>query len=360
MKIVHFIYDNPRNPWVGGGGAIRVHEINRRLAARHDVLVMCGKYPGAVDCEVEGLRYKFMGSDEDSYIKSTFGYALSARKQLHELAHGADVVVEDFAPWNPIGAHRALAPSVIQLQNYLGREILKKYGPLGAPFWWLEQSYPKKFRHAIVLVQEQAARFGLDANKVEVISQGYDPEYITAPVTEGQYYLYLGRLDVHQKGLDILAKALRMLPDVPVLVVGGNDRRRFSQIFAGCQNVQYRDFVSGRQKYECIMNSCGLLLPSRFEGQGIVALEAAAFAKPVIASDIPELNYINAGGFGLMFPSEDVAALAARISELESDAALRERLGGRAREYAKDYTWDAVTQKYENYLMGVAREGVNP
>ncbi|NTU41942.1 MAG: glycosyltransferase family 1 protein, partial [Nitrospirales bacterium] len=53
MRIVHCIYDHIRNPWVGGGGAVRMFEIYRRLSQRHRITVICGKYPGARDYQEE-------------------------------------------------------------------------------------------------------------------------------------------------------------------------------------------------------------------------------------------------------------------------------------------------------------------
>ena len=47
IRILHLIYDHINNPWVGGGGAVRVYEIYRRLADKHDIEVVSGKYPGA-------------------------------------------------------------------------------------------------------------------------------------------------------------------------------------------------------------------------------------------------------------------------------------------------------------------------
>ena len=48
MKILHTIYDDPSNPWLGGGGAFRTFEISKRLTDKHDITILCGRYPGSV------------------------------------------------------------------------------------------------------------------------------------------------------------------------------------------------------------------------------------------------------------------------------------------------------------------------
>ena len=40
MRICHLIYDDIANPWLAGGGAVRVREIYRRLAAQHQIKEM--------------------------------------------------------------------------------------------------------------------------------------------------------------------------------------------------------------------------------------------------------------------------------------------------------------------------------
>ena len=49
MRILHTSYDDPWNPWLAGGGALRTWQISRRLAARHDVTLVTGRYPGAAE-----------------------------------------------------------------------------------------------------------------------------------------------------------------------------------------------------------------------------------------------------------------------------------------------------------------------
>ncbi len=85
-------------------------------------------------------------------------------------------------------------------------------------------------------------------------------------------------------------------------------------------------------------------------------LEAAALGKPVIVSDIPELHYAVEAGFGLSFKSEDPCDLAKKIEFLLANEGLRKEMGRKAKEYAKDFTWDKIADEYEGFLIETINE----
>jgi hypothetical protein len=76
MRILHFIYDHIKNPWVGGGGAVRALEIYRRLAEKHMITIICGKYPGAEDYTEKNLTIHFVGTNKNNYVISTLLYLI--------------------------------------------------------------------------------------------------------------------------------------------------------------------------------------------------------------------------------------------------------------------------------------------
>jgi glycosyltransferase involved in cell wall biosynthesis len=81
---------------------------------------------------------------------------------------------------------------------------------------------------------------------------------------------------------------------------------------------------------------------------GIVALEAAAAGKPIVASDIGGLRDIVAGGeTGLMVRAGDRIALRDALERMSGDAALRERMGRAATERAKLFSPEAVVPRFE-------------
>jgi D-inositol-3-phosphate glycosyltransferase len=91
-----------------------------------------------------------------------------------------------------------------------------------------------------------------------------------------------------------------------------------------------------------------VVMPSDYESFGMVALEAMACGTPVIASDVGGLAFlVKHGRTGYRVPARDPAALAARITQLLSDEALRRRIGHRAACWAESYAWPRIAERIE-------------
>jgi glycosyltransferase involved in cell wall biosynthesis len=95
------------------------------------------------------------------------------------------------------------------------------------------------------------------------------------------------------------------------------------------------------------------LMPNRhterdFEGFGIVALEAAVHAVPVVAfavDGVPEA--VRDGHDGILVPADDDAAYARAVSRLLADGEARVDLGRRARAYVREtYDWPVIVDRY--------------
>jgi len=351
MKILHLIYDHINNPWIGGGGAVRAYEINKRLAMKeHKILTISGKYPNAEDYEEGNLRFNFLGSDKN-YILSVFSYAFNSVQYLKKHANAFDVIIEDFAPWNPVLSFRYQKDAIviIQIQNFLGSEIIKKYFLAGLPFYLCEKLYPFYFRNKILVSEALSSRF---KNSGVVISNGIN--FIEENSSQGDYIAFLGRIDIHQKGLDILIKAVSYLKNLNVKIAGfGREEKILLKRLKAYDNIEFIGRAYDTNKKQFISKAKFLIMPSRFEGQPIVALEAASMGKPVIVSDIPELRWVVEAGFGISFKSEDATDLAEKINFLLQRDDLITEMGKRGIEYAKQFTWDRIAEKYEHYLLSL-------
>lgn len=178
-------------------------------------------------------------------------------------------------------------------------------------------------------------------------------------VGKGLWILYVGR--IHPiKGIETLLKALRILveefgfskEEVGLLVIGGDPSQNGGEIqrLKGLSDrLQIRDMVQfqGAKRYEdlpAFYNAADVLvIPSRHESFGMVALEAMACGTPVIASKVGGLLYtVKDNHTGFHIPQGDSVSLAHRLWRILSDPYLKDRLGRRARDHVQYYGWPTV------------------
>jgi type III pantothenate kinase len=104
-------------------------------------------------------------------------------------------------------------------------------------------------------------------------------------------------------------------------------------------------FVSPHELGAYYERAAVVACPSHREGYGVVAREAMAYARPVVASAVGGLlDAVEDGVTGLRVPPRDPPALRAAIETLLGDAALRRRMGATARTVAGErFSWRAST-----------------
>lgn len=93
-----------------------------------------------------------------------------------------------------------------------------------------------------------------------------------------------------------------------------------------------------------IASATVVVVPSRYESLGLVAIEAARAGVPVVASDVGGLaEVVQDGVSGLLVPPDDPPALASALLRLLCDAELNERLGRNARDrYESHFSIDLM------------------
>jgi glycosyltransferase involved in cell wall biosynthesis len=149
------------------------------------------------------------------------------------------------------------------------------------------------------------------------------------------------RLEV-EKGVQLAIRALPSLPADAILLIAGAGiyRQALADLAAQLglhQRVRFLGFVSPDDLPDVLNAADVFALPTlREEGLPISLLEALATGLPVVASaagGVP--TAIEDGVNGFLIPRGDVGALVARLSQLLTDAALRERMGRSARSTAE-------------------------
>jgi glycosyltransferase involved in cell wall biosynthesis len=167
------------------------------------------------------------------------------------------------------------------------------------------------------------------------------------------FILYFGDATV-DKGTWELAEAYRELRDPPPLVLVG---RCYIDELKSRPGVYAMGAWPHPLAIEALRRSLFSVAPSVWpEPFGLVALEAAAAGKAIVATDMGGLRDIVVDGeTGLVVPAEDRAALAGAMQRLIGDPELRDRLGAAARKQAGKFSPAAVLprveQAYEEALV---------
>ena len=110
----------------------------------------------------------------------------------------------------------------------------------------------------------------------------------------GEHILFLGRIDIREKGLDLLLAAYKRSGlAMPLLVAGAGtrrDERKFAAMLAATGgDVRWVGHVTGQHKQDLLERSAFVVLPSRHETFGLAALEGMSYGKPVVHFDLPDL-----------------------------------------------------------------------
>ena len=148
-------------------------------------------------------------------------------------------------------------------------------------------------------VRRELLSRNLSIRRLEVVPNGVDLDAfcVSECDPEGDYVLFVGRL-VAQKGIDVLLRAfavlLREVPEAQLIITGDGGLelylKRLMRYLGLHDNVSFIEWKSGSELVTLYQHAQVVVIPSYFEPFGIVALEAMACGRPVIASNVGGLG----------------------------------------------------------------------
>ncbi|MEZ5271621.1 MAG: glycosyltransferase [Ilumatobacteraceae bacterium] len=178
--------------------------------------------------------------------------------------------------------------------------------------------------------------------------------------------LFVGRIQP-LKGPDVAVQALAALgrPDALLLVVGGASGPEGEAEMAHLHRLAAGLGVSGQVRFappqpHHILSTYyraadAVVVPSRSESFGLVALEASACGVPVVASGVGGLlTLVDHGETGYLVPDRDPALFAHYLREIVDHPGHAAALGRRAAERATRYTWNFAAARLRRLYSDVA------
>ena len=364
------------------GGVQRVTAvIAKALATDHEITIVTFDNPSKEDISMYDLKdaaiqYIFFKYPQVNTLKNFFCKAYSAiyRKVLPQTkitsdwyAHSSfpselrDALVQELKGFDIIvGVHAPLATRLASCKPFL--ENTKLIG-------WIHNSYEalfgensryigpdlrkhyefqlQKLHHTIVLCQYDAQQYSFPTKVI------YNPlTLIPGNVSHGtsKKFLAVGRFSQQHKGFDLLIQAFHLFAENnkewTLDIVGeGVEEEIYRKLITeyGLENrITIHPFTNYIQSY--YSNAQVYVLSSRWEGFGLVLVEAMAHGLPIVSSDLPTSLEIM-GDFGLYFKNGNVEELAQRLEEathLDWEKKSKEAL-----DIAKRFNLDAIVEQWK-------------
>lgn len=224
--------------------------------------------------------------------------------------------------------------------------------------------------------------FGMPSDRGRVIYQGANLSSDRRPSAgeitavrvkfqlSGRYLLFVGSL-VPRKNVPLLVRAYAHLvpdlePDTKLVLAGaddGDEAARVRQLVADlglADRVVFTGYLTNAELAGLYGGASVFVLPSRYEGFGMILLEAMAAGVPVVctaAGSLPEV----VGDAGLLVPDDDPGAMAAAVRRVLSSPSLAAELVAKGSARLTAFSWrDTAAQTLALYREVVRRVGGPP
>ncbi len=215
--------------------------------------------------------------------------------------------------------------------------------------------------------------YGAEPDRVKIVHPGVDRAFFSPGPAQGartaigfeggSLVLFVGRIQP-LKGLDIAIEALALSKhnDAQLMIVGGasgqHGAAEVERLERLMDELGVRDrvqFVDPQPHYALstyYRAADVVVMASRSESFGLVALEAAACGIPVVAAAVGGLRtLVRDGKTGYLIDDRDPSQYAAAIDRVLADPVLQSSLGAAAAETAGEYRWSYLANRLRDIYV---------
>lgn len=214
----------------------------------------------------------------------------------------------------------------------------------------------ESLKEDIIEISDNNKQFTLIPNGVNI------PEIFENIHPKMNLITFVGRVE-KTKGVKDLIDAIENIDEnIKCAIIGDGEYKKEISEYVNSNNklkdkVWFLGSLASEEVSKWIHVSKVVVLPSYYETQGIVLLEANAHKKPVIASNINGINEIIQDGVnGLLFEKGNSVDLTSKIKQILNDTELANKLGEKGYEIVKkEFAWENIVVETEKVYNKIAK-----
>lgn len=363
LSIIISSYDDLKNPVYGGGGAQAVHQLAAKLGQKYNVTVITGAYNNSKNVIFNNIKYERIGTDRLGHKIGQIIYQIAILRYVRKTEY--DLWIEGSTPpftfsLLPLFSRKPVISWVHMICSYdmkrkyyinfrfIEKKLCNLYHYIIVPTSWVRKEIENMNNHALI----------------KNIPNGYEigsyPTIQTKNLPKYKYLLYLGRIEVNQKGIDLLLEALSLIDSsIKIIIAGSGDKKETNKLndLIYKYNVQDKIKLVGRivgsQKENLLRNALAIIIPSRYETLVTVAIEAIIHKKPVICFNIPQNEWIP-GKYAFKVKPFNVIALSKIIDTINKNYK-NKRITEKDKDmFLKNFSWNNFVNIIDSMISKIA------
>jgi glycosyltransferase involved in cell wall biosynthesis len=363
-----------------GGIEKYIEEIGTRLADRgHDVTVFgskwyCAQYRGALYRGIHLQRVSSIRFQATDALTNALNASLAIMKNVYDIVHFHGLASYYTIPMVKMTGKITVATAHAMESNWdnvkynrLGRLVIKKAFETGMKHAHcvttvaehLKEKIKKDYSRNALLLPSGLDR--VEPHKPDIIRKKYG--------LQGQdYLLFLGRIDPIKRPEWVLELA-QVLDKRIKLVIAGGPQDAMTEIYlndlknkaAAFTNIIFTGSVIGNEKAELFSNCRLFLAPSLDEGLPLTVMEAIAYGKCCVVSDIPAFRSIIENDVsGFIVSKTSIENFVFTVSNLMQSQQRLTLIGKEAkRRIISKFDWNGTTEKTEQLYFKLLDNKIN-
>ncbi len=366
MKILIINKYGPKHPKVGGA-EIRLKEIFKRLAKKHDIYLLTAMFPGAKRKELyKGINIIRLGkADSENTIRIHFLILFKLKYFLNKIK--PDLLYEDVSVipfFTPIFYPNQKKAVIIH--NFNRSHFFKSQRFIFAIIGYIAEKMFSWFykKEKLIVVSEWMKKElkRLHFTNITKILNGVDHSLIgQKKYSKNPTILFLGRLE-GRKGIDYFLKTYPLVkkqaPNIKYLIAGGEflfaknnlSLKDFKKANKS-KDIRFLGYVSENKKKSLFQKSWLYVVPSRIEGYGISVLEANCTGTFVIGNNVKGLQEsIKDNKTGKLIDCSKPKIFAQTLINWLNKEKLKTK-EKECRKWAKFHNWDKAAKQTEESLQ---------